>query len=158
MFTGGLETSGNRIYSQPRPWSRGTGHKVSRSAVPAVPAALSSPSTWPLVVQTDFRPLSKGSEWMARVSLCQTPCQVQLWLHSCYVLTSLKPHSNPLKYFFLSFILQVRLNYSARSFNYKLAERQMLAGLRTDIQESAGVLTGEKHHLCSSVQYLLVMS
>ncbi|XP_044787159.2 cadherin-13 isoform X4 [Bubalus bubalis] len=50
---------------------------------------------------------------MARVSLCQTPCQVQLWLHSCYVLTSLKPHSNPLKYFFLSFILQVLLLTSA---------------------------------------------
>ena len=48
--------------------------------------------------------------------------------------------------------------FPLKSFNYKLAERQMLAGLRIDIQESAGALTGEKHHLCSSVQYLLVMS
>lgn len=64
MFTRGLETSGNRIYSQPRPWSRGTGHKASRSAVPAVPAALSTPSTWPLVVKTDFAHFPKAvSGW-----------------------------------------------------------------------------------------------
>lgn len=54
----------NRVYSQPRPWSQGTGHKVSRSAVPTVPAALSTPSTWPCVVKTGFTHFAKAvSGW-----------------------------------------------------------------------------------------------
>ena len=84
---------------------------------------LPAQSTWPLVIKTDFPHFPKtvsGRQGSAFALSDSMPGPV-LAARLLYV-TSLNPHSNPLKHLFLSFILQVRLNYSARPFNYKLAE------------------------------------
>lgn len=102
---------------------KGHGHRVNRSAVPAALAAFASSKHMASRHQDRLPPLSKNCEWTARGSIFSVRFHARPSSSCTFaIFTSLNPHSNPLKHLFLSFVLQVRLNYSARPFNYKLAE------------------------------------
>lgn len=91
--------------------------------------------------QDSLPPPSRGHEQVARVSICASYFMAGPVLAGCLLCgPSLNPHSKPLKYLFLSLILWVRWNYSARPFNYKLAEQNSKPG-RSDSQHLADSTT-----------------